>query len=346
MTISRRAVLSGASAALAANAFAIPKSAHAQSQQLAAGLWGGDYGDLMQKLVDQPLLAPQGVEVLQVIGDEDSRKTKLLAERQSRRASMDVVFLGDDNMYLLAQQGLFEEMSPDKASRLSAVKPALRKPYSAPHIYSYRVILYNSELVASPPRSYAELSDPKWRGRIGLADDDYLENVEAAALAAGGKASDLELAKKKLIEWRNQEMKIYPSNEALAAALKSGDIWITVLWLARGIMWQKALMPLKAIVPAEGATPITFEAAIPKNARNKDAAWRYIDALLDVSAQAGFTDKMGYLPTVSDARLPAGLEAQLNLSSGANLTLLTKDYSSLVKIQDEALDFWNKQFKR
>ncbi|WP_448112343.1 extracellular solute-binding protein [Mesorhizobium amorphae] len=309
-------------------------------------MWGGDYGDLMRKLIDQPLLAPQGVEVLQVIGDEDSRKTKLLAEKQSRRASMDVVFLGDDNMYLLAQQGVFEEMSPDKASRLSAVKPALRKPYSAPHIYSYRVILYNSELVTAPPRSYAELSDPKWRGRIGLADDDYLENVEAAALAAGGKASDLELAKQTLMEWRNQEMKIYPSNEALAAALKSGEIWITILSLARGMMWQKASMPLKAIVPAEGAIPITFEAAVPKNARNKKAAWLYINALLEVSAQAGFTDTMGYLPTVTDARLPAGLEAQLKLSSGANMKLLTKDYSSLVRIQDEALDFWNKQFKR
>ncbi|WP_376743821.1 PotD/PotF family extracellular solute-binding protein [Ensifer canadensis] len=345
MNISRRAVLSGASAALAANAFALPGLARAQSQQVIVGLWGGDYGDLMQKLVDQPLLAPKGVEVLQVIGDEDTRKTKLLAERQSRRASMDVVFLGDDNMYLLAQQGLFEEMSPDKASRLSAVKPELRKPYSVPQLYSYRVILYNSELVASPPRSYAELSDPKWRGRIGLADDDYLENVQAAALAAGGKASDLELAKQKLIEWRDQDMKIYPSNEALAAALKSGEIWITVLWLARGVMWQKASMPLKAIVPAEGAMPVTFEAAVPRNARNKEAAWQYINALLEVSAQAGFTDKMGYLPTVTDARLPAELESQLTSAGGADMKLLTKDYPSLVKVQDQALDFWNKQFK-
>ncbi|MER9291551.1 extracellular solute-binding protein [Mesorhizobium sp. M0510] len=346
MTISRRAVLSGTSAAFAARVFASPKPASAQSQQVIVGLWGGDYGDLMQKFVDQPLMAPQGVDVSQVIGDEDSRKTKLLAESENRRGSMDIVFLGDDDMYLMSSQGVFDEVSPGKVSRLSAVKPALRKPYSVPHITSYRVILYNSERVSAPPRSYAELGDPKWRGRVGLSDGLYFENIQSAALAAGGKASDLELAKLKLAEWRDRDMKIYPSNEAIADALKSGEIWITIMWLSRGFMWQKASLPLKAVIPAEGAAPVAFEAAVPKNARNKEAAWRYLNALLDPGAQAGFADRMGYLPTVTDARLPAGMEAQLDLQKGGEIELLTQDYPSLMRIQGAALDFWNKQFKR
>lgn len=346
MTISRRTILKSTGIALAASTIGFPKPSLARSGQVVVGLWGGDYGDLVQKLVDAPLLAKQGIEVAQVIGDEDSRKTKLLAERQNRRGSMDVVCLPDEHMYFMAQQGLLEEVTSEKVSRLGAIIPGLRKPYCVPHIYSYRVILYNSELVSQPPRSYADLGDPKWRGRIGLSEGLYLDAIASAALAAGGSPNDLDLAKQKLTEWRDQEMKIYPSNEALAGALKSGEVWITIMWVARGYMWRKASLPLKAVVPAEGAAAITFEAAVPKNARNKEAAWRYLDALLEPGAQAGFAENMGYLPTVTDAALPAQLEAELRLGNSGSIKLLPQDYAAAVKNQSAALDFWNKHFKR
>ena len=53
--------------------------------------------------------------------------------------------------------------------------------------------------------------------------------------------------------------------------------------------------------------PILFEAAVPKNSRAKDGAWKYLNAMLDPKAQVAFADKMGYVPTVKDAKLPDDL---------------------------------------
>ena len=345
MSLTRRNTLMGAGA-LAAYAAGLPGLAEAQGGgQVVVGTWGGDYGELLRQMIDQPLMKPQNVEVLQDLANADPRKTKLIAERQSRRGSMDVACLSDSDMYLIAQQGVFDEVPLDRVKGAGAIIPALRKSYAIPHIYSYRVILYNPNKVTAPPKSYADLFDPKWRGRVGLSDILYRANTESAALAGGGSVSNYEPAQKKLMEWRSLDVKLYPSNEALDAALQAEEVWLTVMWMARGFMWQKAGIPLKHVVPAEGATTIVFEAAVPKNSRNKDNAWRYLDAMLDPKAQAGFADRMGYVPTVTTATLPPELAQQLSLTDAERARLLTPDFAYVTRSQSQILEFWNKQFK-
>lgn len=344
MTISRRTVLTTGAAALAAYTAGLP-GVHAQSNQVIVGTWGGDYGALLGSEIDKPIVAPTGVEVLQDVANADPRKTKLLAEKQSRRGTMDIACLSDNDMYLTAQQDLYEAVTADKVSRLNAVFPNLQKKYAIPHIYSAQVILYNPNKVNPAPKSFADLWDPKWKGRVGFSDILYTNNTIAAALAGGGSLSNFEPAKKKLMELRSLDVKLYPSNEALAAALKSEEVWITTMWLARGFMWKKSGIPLNHVVPTEGAPAIVFEASIPKNSRNKDSAFKYLNAMLDPKAQVAFADKMGYVPTVKDASLPADLAQQINLTEAERARLLQPDYDYGMKSNPEILDFWNKQFK-
>jgi putative spermidine/putrescine transport system substrate-binding protein len=342
--ISRRHFLSagaGAATMLAADA----PNARAASGQVVVGTWGGDYGQLLGDLIDKPLLAPKGLEVLQDVANADPRKTKLLAERQSRRGSMDVACLSDSDHYIVAATNVFEPVDAAKVARLDKVFPELRTETAIPHIYSAQVILYNENLVKTPPTSLADLWDPKWRGRVGLADILYPANTLAAALAGGGGVSNFDPAEKMLMELRSLDAKIYPSNEALAAGLKSEEVWLTTMWLARGFMWKKAGIPLAHVVPKEGAAAIVFEASVPRNARNKDGGFAYLDAMLDAKAQIAFADKMGYVPTVSDAALPEDLAKQVSLSEADRARLLKPDYKYQTERSQRTLDFWNKQFK-
>jgi putative spermidine/putrescine transport system substrate-binding protein len=140
-------------------------------------------------------------------------------------------------------------------------------------------------------------------------------------------------------------VKIYPSNEALAAALKSEEVWLTTMWLARGFMWKKAGIPLNHVVAKEGAPAIMFQGAVPKNARNKPAAFTYLDAMLDAKAQVAFADKMGYVPTVTDAVLPEDIATQVSLTATERARLLKPDYAYAAGRSQRTLDFWNKEFK-
>lgn len=343
MSITRRATLS--TAALAAAAAGLPGTARAQAKQVVVGTWGGDYGELLRQNIDTPLMAPQGIEVLQDVANADPRKTKLLAERQARRGTFDVACLSDTDMQMMSQQNTLEALDFGRLSRAGSIVPTLRKPYAIPHIYSALVLLYNPDKVTTAPTSFADMWDPKYRGRVGFSDILYSTNTFAAAMAGGGSFSDYGPAKGKLMELRSLDAKIYPSNEALAAALKGEEVWMTPMWLARGYMWQKAGIPLRHVVPKEGAYAILFEAALPRNSRNKDNAYTYLDAMLKPEAQTAFADRMGYLPTVTDARLPAEIASRISLSEADQARLRAPDYDYLTRAHSEVLDFWNKQFK-
>ena len=344
MSFSRRAFLS-CGAVAGANVLLGGTSAVAATSQIVVGTWGGDYGQLLTELIDKPFAGPRGIEVLQDIANVDPRKTKLLAERGSRRGSMDVACLSDADTFLLSQSKVLETIQAERVSRLGSVLPELRKEYSIPHMYSALVILYNTSKVATPPQSYADLWDAKWRGRIGVSALLYGGITLAAALAGGGSASNFDPAEEKLLKLRSLDVKIYPSNEALAAGLKSEEVWITIMWLARGFMWKKAGIPLAHVVAKEGAAPVVFEAGVPRNARNKDGAFTYLDGMLDPKAQAGFAKRMGYAPTVKDVVVPDELAREILLNDEERARLLKPDYSYSLQRSQRTLDFWNKQFK-
>jgi hypothetical protein len=114
---------------------------------------GRCYRQLLSDLIDKPLLAPKGIEVLKDVTEADPRKTKLLAERESWRGSMDVACLSDSDAYFVASTNALETVDAAKVSRLGKVFAELRTETAIPHIYSAQVILYNVDQVKAPPRN-------------------------------------------------------------------------------------------------------------------------------------------------------------------------------------------------
>jgi putative spermidine/putrescine transport system substrate-binding protein len=98
-------------------------------------------------------------------------------------------------------------------------------------------------------------------------------------------------------------------------------------------------------VPTEGAIPVIFQAAVPKNAQNKANGWAYLNAMLNAKAQLGFADHMGYGPTVTDATLPISLEQGIGFTPAEEAKFKTPDYEYQAAQLPAILDFWNKDFK-
>src|SRR5690606_17335485 len=144
-------------------------------------------------------------------------------------------------------------------------------------------------------------------GRVGVVDDQYDYLTLAGSLASGKGATDLEAGQQFLRELKANKPKVYPSVDALASALKSGEIWVTVTWKARALQWKKAGLPLAFVFPKEGALPATFEAAITAGSRVGECGMGYLNAMLDPRAQLAFAETMGYAPTIVNAGLPAAL---------------------------------------
>lgn len=336
-SITRRAAVAGS--------FSLPfiaRTARAEGSVTVA-TWGGDYANLLRANVEEPILGPKGITVVQDVGDEDPRVAKLYAQRRLPRGADDVVCLQAVRGHEVGDAGLTEALDDKKVPNLAHALPNLRSPFYAPHIWSPQVIIYNPAKVAQPPRTFTDLLDPKWHGRVGVGDINYFYIMMAAALAATGDVNkvDSDDARALAQKLNGNGLRLYPSTDSIGAGLKSGEIDVGIMWLARVIMWQNAGIPVQASFPTEGSVLYISGMAVPKNAPNKEGAYAYLDAMLAPSAQARFAERMGYLPTVDNCTLTGKVAEQLALPNPAP-KLFPPNYDITGKLQGATSEWWKK----
>jgi putative spermidine/putrescine transport system substrate-binding protein len=325
----------------------LPGMAQAADKNVIVGTWGGDYENLLRQFIS-PLVAKEGIDVTFDTGNAVPRLTKLRAERNSRRGSMDVALLGEVDMYDASRAGALAPVKDHAAAlpNLANVYDQFKTPYSIPHIFSAMTLVYNTQQFSTPPDSVQVMLDPKYKGRVGFSDILYLYNgLFVGAGESGGRIDSFEPAKKFLSQLVKNSPRIYPSNEAVATAFKSGEIWLACMWKARALQWRDAGLPLGFAIPKEGSIPVTFEGAVAKNARNPDAAWAYLNALLDPQGQVHFARTMGYAPTVNNAPLPPDLQQRVGFTDAELKRLYPYDLEKLAVAKAQFLDYWTKSFK-
>ncbi len=324
---------------------AIPAFAQGGGGRVVIGTWGGDYQNLQQQHIADTVLKDSGLQVIYDPASDTVRKAKLLAERRLPRGTMDIACMTRQGSNELFINGALEELDETKIPNLSKVLPFIKTNYAVPHIYTARVILYNPDHVSPAPTSYADLWDPKYAGKIGVIDIQYQTTIESAAMIAGGGPSDYEPGKGKLMELKEQGVKIYPTNEAMAQALKSGEVVMCIMWNARGYMWKNAGINIEIAIPQEGIALYLSDMCIPKNAPNKEAAYQYINAMLEEQPQIAFAENMGYAPTNSEVKLPPELAVQVDYTLEQREKFIMPDLEYLLGIDASLQDWWNKEFK-
>ena len=338
--LNRRALLGGAAT--------LPFLGHAAlaDEQVVIGTWGGDYANLLRGNVEEPILKPKGITVVQDLGDEDPRVAKMIAQRRLPRGANDVSCLQAVRAYEVEQAGLVERMDETKVPNLKYVHPNLKTDFYVPHIYSPQVIIYNADKVKEPPKTFTDLLDAKWKGRVGVGDGNYFYVMMAAALAATGDVNKVDAPETRelVLKLNANGLRIYPSTDSVGAGIKSGEIDVGIMWLARVIMWENAGIPVKAQFQPEGSILYIAGMVVPKNAPNKTTAYAYLNAMLEPPAQKMFAEKMGYLPTVNNAPLEGKVGEQLALPKPAP-NLISPDYSIVGKLQSQTSEWWKKTIK-
>ena len=239
-TLSRRGVL-GAAALLAAPAIIRPARA---AEQCVVGTWGGDYARLLRENIDDPILKPAGVQVVQDIGDETPRTSKMYAQKKLPHGTMDIACLGALWGYRVNEAELVEGLDEKTVPNLKHVLPDLRMPGFVPHIYSAQVLVYNPDTVKEPPQSMSDLLDPKWKGKVGVVATAGPWVLQAASLLESGTTTDFDKAKAFVAKLNDNGLRLYPETDNLAPAFKSGEIDVGMIWLARSFMWRNGGFPV------------------------------------------------------------------------------------------------------
>ena len=345
--LSRRQALAAGTAALGAaslGAASLGDAARAQQQRVVVGTWGGDYSRLIQKNIDAPFLKSKGVEVVYDEAGSAPRRAKMQAEARLPRGTTDIQALSAAEMYEMQQAGLLAPIDYAQIPLASNLIPAMKYPHGIGHIYSAKVAVYNPKLVAAP-KSFKDSFDPKHGNKMGIIDIQYQFVMLAAALSNGGSISNFEPGKEVLMAAKKAGARIYPTNEAFAAALKSEEIHSGIMWKARVVQWQNAGISVESAAPSEGVPYYISGFCIPKNAPNKAGAHVFLNAMLEKGAQDNFAIDMGYNGTVTNTTVAPDLQKRIGFTAEEQKLLVDLDYGYIAKNDAAMKEWWDKVFK-
>lgn len=339
---SRRAVLGSFGAG--AFALAAPGLVRAQEGNLVISNWGGDWNERTIRFVEAPLVESRGIKIVRDLAMETERKAKLIAEKRLRRGTVDVFHCNEGDSVELNGQEVLADIDFSKVPNYADVVPALKaKPFFVPWLYSGVTILYDKNKVPTPPKSYEELWDKKWAGKVGLTNQLYFNYIMMAGLIKGGSVTNTEQGKERLIQLKElTQPRIYAAHQQLAAGLVNGEVEIAVNYKARGLQWANDGAPLASQYPAEGAIAVMFGATLPKRAPSPELSSVYFNAMLDPKAMAGLAGASFYAPANGKADLAAELKAKIDFSAAEAEALKFPDYGHVAKNTAEWLEWWNK----
>lgn len=214
----------------------------------------------------------------------------MMVSVRANPGAYDVVFPSEYCIERLIAEDLLAEINYDNVPNMSYTLPNLLNPsydpnnaHSVPYMWGTVGILYNTKMVDGPVDSWDILWDEKYQGNVFMLDS--IRDSMGIALKSLGYSMntrnpvELEAAKTKLVEQKQRGIvKAYQvdetkdkmvQNEAALALVYSGDAQYAI-----------DLNPdLAYAIPKEGSNVWVDGMVIPKTAKNKENAEKFINFL-------------------------------------------------------------------
>ncbi len=221
--------------------------------------------------------------------DEYSSNEEMYAKLSAGGTSYDLVQPTDYIVSLMIRQGLLQELDHTKLPNIGNMNPAnMNLPfdpgnkYTVPYLAGTDAIVYNADKVKNPPKSWADLWNPEYAGRMVFLDDSRV-TIGMTLLTLGYDVNtkdpaQLDQAKAKLGKLI-PNVKLFDSDSP-KTALIAGDVDLGIVWTGEAFLAHAEIPAITFVYPTEG--PILWQDnwAMPKSAPHADAAYAWMSYIM------------------------------------------------------------------
>ncbi len=241
--------------------------------------------------------------------------------KSESEGTYDIIQPSDYAVEQLAGQGMLEELDKEKLTNLENIGASYLDPsydpgnvYSVPYQGGVAAIAVNTSKVDKEITSYDDLFDPSLQGQLVVLDD-YRAVIGMTERSMGLSMNEtdpdtLSGVEEKLLTLKDN-IALYDSDSP-KSALISGDCTVGYVWSAEAALAMEENPDIQIVYPSEGAYVFMDNWAIPKGAKNYDAAMEFINYMLSVDAAKMNIEEFPYLSANSKAVEAMGEEYSSN----------------------------------
>jgi len=246
-------------------------------------------------------------------------------------ARYDLILPSDYIVTRLVSQGLLQELDHARLPVLRNFDPNYLdfefdpgNRYTVPYLIGTDAIVVNTAAVDTVPRSWADLWNPEYTGRMVFLDDSRA-TIGITLLALGydvntTNPAQLKEAKAKLAELI-PAIKLFDSDSPKTALL-AGAVDLGMTWTGEAFIARQGNPKIEYVFPTEGAILWQDNWAILKNAPNPDAAYAWLNYINQGNVFWMILRDFPYtIPNTSALEFARGNPAKVMDSSGAETTL-------------------------
>ncbi|CAN1505492.1 AfuA ABC-type Fe3+ transport system, periplasmic component [Burkholderiaceae bacterium] len=265
------------------------------------------------------------VQVLRMPGGQ--LVTRVQAEMAAGKLAADIVSFSDQAQVDSVQTAL-ADYAPPNASGFPAPNAAKK---AWPLTMAAWCIGYNTELVKNPPKSWAELTDAQYKGKLGevtilTGGTGWVRSMfERETLGEGYWAA---LAANK--------PKIFPSGVPLSDALLRGEVSVAAIITNQILPRTKEGAPITCNFAKEGIPVIELPISLVKNAKAPNAATLFMNWSLSKEGQSIVVNDWKMFSALSGTPSPEGFDPSVHkiwradpAKTAANRETWTKEWTQL-----------------
>ena len=250
-----------------------------------------------------------GIWVEVVTGGSGELLERIAMEAEGGQPACDLMFGGGVES-LAAYEDCFEPCTPEGVKNLRGVglsEEGLWTPFSSLPL----VLIYNTRLVSEGELTgWADLLDPRWKGRIAFADPTVSGSSYTAALTLfsciEGDDWDILAA---LVD--NLDGGALPDSGDVVESVRSGSRYIGVT-LEETALKQRS-PELGIVYPAEGTSAVPDGCALIKGAKHAENARAFLDFVLGRDVQELLVSDLHRRSVRTDVHAPEDLPSEAEL---------------------------------
>jgi putative spermidine/putrescine transport system substrate-binding protein len=287
---------------LALFALAIAVPAHAQDK-LVVSIWGGSWRDLVRDTVAKKFTKETGVPVEFITGGTMDRLNK--ARLAQDRPESDITFTTSHVGWLYADAGLFEKLDLSKIPNAKNLADEARiSPYHlGAWAYVYTIVYRPDLLKEMTFGSWNDLWNPALKGKLAAPDFDPSHIIVVSAILSGGDAAHWQKGEAKLEALKPNFKAFYTNDANSQQLLASGETPVQIALSMNAYYMIGQGVPIKVVIPKEGAVLGVDTVAVMKGSKNADLAYKFVNELYDPVVQAQIAETKKGSPVVLNAKL-------------------------------------------